>query len=152
MQRIKQAVFPLLLLLFSLAYLITARGLGASIVDGRLSPSFFPSILGTLAVLLSAVLLWRALSTTPDNEKAEPPSAVSRYRVLLISASTALFILAFQQIPYLFSATAYVLSIIVIFSDIDKLLTKFGIALLTALGAYLLFTQAFNVRLPALWG
>lgn len=151
MQSLKKAVFPLLLLLFSTGYLVTARGLGPSIVDGRLSPSFFPSILGTLAVLLSIVLVWRALHEGPADDDADAPTGIARYRVLLITASTALFILVFQQIGYLFSATAYVLSIILVFSDRDKIPSKFLMALVTALGAYLLFTQAFNVRLPGLW-
>lgn len=149
MQSMKKAVFPILLLLFSTGYLVTARGLGPSIVDGRLSPSFFPSILGTLAVLLSIVLVWRALHEAAAAD--DVPTGIARYRVLLITASTALFILVFQQIGYLFSATPYVLSIILVFSDRDKIPAKFLMALVTALGAYLLFTQAFNVRLPGLW-
>lgn len=151
MHKAKKAVFPILLLIFSGSYLLTARGLGPSIVDGRLSPSFFPSILGSLALVLSAILVWRSLRDANNSESSQPPSGLARFRVLLITASTALFILVFQHIGYLFSATAYVFSIILVFSDLGKLPSKFIMALVTSLGAYLLFTQAFNVRLPGLW-
>ncbi|MGQ7848637.1 tripartite tricarboxylate transporter TctB family protein [Granulosicoccus sp. 3-233] len=151
MQSMKKAAFPILLLIFSTGYLVTARGLGPSIVDGRLSPSFFPSILGTLAVLLSLILVGRAAREANNDEESDSPAGIARYRVLLITAATAFFILVFQQIGYVFSATAYVLSIILIFSDRTRLPSKFLMALATSLGAYLLFTQAFNVRLPGLW-
>ncbi len=151
MQSMKKSFFPLLLLIFSSGYLISARSLGPSVVDGRLSPSFFPSILGCLGVVLSVILVWRSWRETQPAEKADSTSGIARYRVLLIAISTALFIAVFQQIGYLFSATPYVLAIILIFSDRHALPVKFLMALATSLGAYLLFTQAFNVRLPGLW-
>ena len=144
--------FPILLLFFSIAYTATGLSLGPLIVKDKLSPSFFPVVIGVLAVGLSLVLTWRSLKTTDQTTDDETPTGVDRFRVILIIAATAVFILIFQQIGYLFSAPAYVLSIILLFSDRTNIVPKFLIAVATALVAYLMFTQGFNVRLPGLWG
>lgn len=144
--------FPLLLLVFSIAYTVTGFSLGPLIVDGKLSPSFFPMILGILAIGLSLVLTWRSLQIAEQTTDSEKPTGVDRFRVILIIASTAAFIMVFQRIGYLFSAPAYVLSIILLFSDRKNIIPKMVIAIVTALLAYFMFTTGFNVRLPELLG
>ena len=144
--------FPLLLLFFSIAYTATGISLGPLIVNGKLSPSFFPIMLGVLAVVLSLVLTWRSLQTTQQTIVSEKLTGVDRYRVILIIASTAAFIMVFQRIGYLYSATAYVFAIILLFSDQKNIIHKLLLSIATAMIAYLMFTQGFNVRLPELLG
>lgn len=151
-RKLGNAGFPLLLLVFSIAYTGTGISLGPLIVDGRLSPSFFPMILGVLAIGLSLVLTWRSLQGTEQTTDSEKPIGVDRFRVVLIIASTAAFILVFQRIGYLFSAPAYVFSIILLFSDRRNITRKIVISIVTAMVAYFMFTTGFNVRLPGLWG
>lgn len=200
MQILKNLAFPLLLFLFSIGYLASARGLGPMLDNGRLSPSFYPSILGALAVLFCALHLWRSVretlatdrSTTRSDEHASESSGktassdavgssagnavpaedtdpdasmqqqafeqetslhlfLARYRTTLIILATALFIAVFQQIGYLYSSFFYVLAIITIFSDTSRLLSRALVSLSISLGVFLLFTQAFNVRLPGFW-
>lgn len=144
--------FPLLLLIFSISYTVTGLSLGPMIVDGRLSPSFFPMVLGILAIVLSLVLTRRALQSTEPTTNSEKTTGVDRFRVILIVVATAAFIMVFQRIGYLFTAPAYVLSIILLFSDRKNIALKLGISIVTAMVAYLMFTKGFNVRLPELWG
>lgn len=154
------AIFHGLLLLLALVYLVKSIALGAPMVNGKLSPSFFPLIIGLLATVLCAwqfvdSIFFRVDDTATEASEGES-SPVSRNlwlkpEVMLI-AVTGLYVMGFTTSGYWLSTLLFVWAVMLLFSGIVRWMTKGLMALaITALG-YLLFSQIFNVRLPLFWG
>lgn len=147
-----QILFYLLLLMVSIAYLLSAIPLGAPVVDAQLKPSFFPLIIGSLALTFSSILLLRTLKERRAAKPAsdDPAATPGDRRPYLVMLATALYVLAFTQLGYLASSLLYVFAIMIIFSNTEKWLSKLVIAALIVGLGYLLFEQLFGVRLPSL--
>lgn len=154
----KRLIFPLFLLAFSLLYLINSIFLGAPLENGRLTPSFFPLLLGVISTVFTLILLARTTKQKSDVEKSASAQEkvgtrkIEKYLPLLVISSTVIYIIIFPIIGYFLSSLLYVLSIIIIFSDLKKTFIKFILAIAVVLLGYLLFEQVFRVRLPALGG
>jgi putative tricarboxylic transport membrane protein len=157
----KNIAFFFLIFAFSVAYFATALNLGSPISNNRVEPSFFPLLLGFFAVLFSSILLFKEISSSknkdiniPDAESkaTEGEKRKTNYAPLLIMLSIFLYILAFSFIGYFISSFLFVLSIIVIFSSLEKIIQKSIISIIIVLVGYLVFDRLFGVRLPTLWG
>jgi putative tricarboxylic transport membrane protein len=145
-------LFNVFLLVVSSGYLLTAFSLGAPIVEAQLRPSFFPILLGLLAVTFSAVLLGREIKAgRASHESGDQAAAAGDRLAYMIIVATALYILLFSLAGYVLSSVLYVFAIMVIFSNRDKWLQKMAISILIVGLGYLVFEQIFGVRLPALW-
>ncbi len=145
-------LFHLFLLVVSGGYLLTAFSLGAPVVDAQLRPSFFPILIGLLAVAFSAVLLSREIREGKESRPSANQAAASGDRLsYMIIGATALYILLFSLIGYVISSVLYVFAIMLIFSNRDKWLQKLAISIVIVGLGYLVFEQIFGVRLPALW-
>lgn len=172
---------PLTLVLTALSalYLISAQQLAAPMENGRLSPSFFPLLIGVIAFALCLAQLIanyrdarQRLSHSPatpaeehhaapesagdpdaDSAEEEMPvtGALSWFTpALRLMAATALYILAFSHLGYLLSSALYVYAIMLLFSGRKKWMSKAVIACVIAVLGYVLFEQLFNVHLPTL--
>jgi putative tricarboxylic transport membrane protein len=157
----KNLVFYFLGFAFSIGYFVTAVNLGNPVSNNRLEPSFFPLVLGFFAVLFSSILLLREIASSKKQESSTQEKTVesdqseakkSKYSPLLIMLSIFVYIFAFSFIGYFISSFLFVLSIIVIFSSLEKIIQKSIISIIIVLIGYLVFDQLFGVRLPALWG
>lgn len=154
----KRFLFPLFLLAFSIIYLISSLSLGAPLQNGRLTPSFFPLLLGVISTALTLILLVRTVrkvaneGESASTQKEMEARKVEKLLPLFVIAATTIYIILFPIIGYFFSSLLYIFSIIIIFSDLNKLLTKFILTIAVVFLGYLLFEQVFRVRLPALWG
>ncbi|UTW10654.1 tripartite tricarboxylate transporter TctB family protein [Marinobacterium rhizophilum] len=145
-------LFHVFLLVLSIGYLLSAFSLGAPIVEAQLRPSFFPLLLGLLAVAFSAVLLMREIKAArASRQSGDQADATGDRLSYMIIAATALYILLFSLIGYVLSSVLYVFAIMVIFSNREKWLQKMAISILIVGLGYLVFEQIFGVRLPALW-
>ncbi|MEO9655971.1 tripartite tricarboxylate transporter TctB family protein [Marinomonas sp.] len=151
----KNLVFYYFVLLFSMGYLVTAISLGNPIVESRLEPSFFPIVIGSFAVFFSLILLSRQFAKNKAEPKTSqtdmPASEKAKFAPTLIMLAIFVYILAFSYVGYFISSYLFVLSVILIFSSVEKFLQKAALSFIIALVGYLLFEQVFGVRLPALW-
>ena len=143
-------VFPLFLCSISLVYLVSAILLGSPVSNGRLTTTFFPMVVGGGALTLAVTLLFRALSERRD--ASQKTVSQDKLRPLIVMLATLAYILTFSALGYLVASVAYVLAIILLFSDFSRLFGKVAIAIILTLLGYLLFEQIFRVRLPTLWG
>lgn len=154
----KSLCFPLFLVAFSLIYLVSSLALGAPLENGRLTPSFFPLILGAISTALTLVILVRALKQSSTEEewsaakKGDEARKIDKYLTFFVIAATALYIVLFPTLGYFATSFLYVFSIIIIFSNLSKLLSKSLLAIAVVVLGYLLFEQVFRVRLPTVWG
>lgn len=145
----RQLVFLYVTLAVSVGYLVTALSLGAPFADGGLTPAFFPILVGGAAILFCAILIVQQLRAAP----AETPEAGPRsYTHIWVALAILLYIVAFKPLGYFLSSGLFVLALIVVFSNLEKLLIKVAIAAAITGVAYLMFQQLFGVRLPTLWG
>lgn len=142
--------------LLSLGYLIGALAMGPPLEGGKLTPSFFPLLIGLLATLLCGLQWWSAVRAGASGAAEEAPSgSASRRRFppeLALMLATLAYVLLFQPLGYALSTLAYVLTVMLLFSGREKWPSKAAIALAITGAGYLLFHQVFNVRLPMLWG
>ncbi|MBY5924305.1 MULTISPECIES: tripartite tricarboxylate transporter TctB family protein [unclassified Halomonas] len=152
------ACFHGVLALMSLGYLIVTLTMGPPLQNGKLTPSFFPLLIGALASVL-CLLQWRSAvhenlaATASDASQATVQARAHRFSPeLLLMLATLVYVLAFQGIGYLLSTLIYVLTVMMLFSGVDRWLSKVAVAMVITGVGYLLFQQIFNVRLPALWG
>ncbi|WP_088744211.1 tripartite tricarboxylate transporter TctB family protein [Cobetia sp. QF-1] len=172
---------PLTLALTALSglYLISALQLASPMENGRLSPSFFPLLIGLIACVLclaqlianyraSRQSLLHSPATTAEEHHAAPDSTdeseagtaekeipatgvLSWFTpALRLMTVTALYILAFSHLGYLLSSALYVYAIMLLFSGRQKWMSKALIACVIAGLGYVLFEQLFNVHLPTL--
>lgn len=154
----KRLVFPLFLLAFSLTYLISSISLGVPLNNGRLTPSFFPLLLGGISTAFTLMLLFRTVRQERNEEGTDSPQKeaetrnIDKFLPLLVIAATVVYTLLFPIMGYFLSSLLYVFSVVIIFSDLNKLVTKFMLTIAVVFLGYLLFEQVFRVRLPALWG
>lgn len=150
------AWFHGVLALLSLGYLAGSIAMGPPVAGGKLTPSFFPLLVGVLAVLLCTLQWWAAVRAgPPSSSAASAQRSESRRRwppELLLMLATLVYVLSFQTLGYGLSTLAYVLVVMLFFSGLEKWPIKAAIALaITALG-FLIFNEIFNIRLPTLWG
>jgi putative tricarboxylic transport membrane protein len=147
------AWFHGVLALLSLGYLVGSIAMGPPVDGGKLTPSFFPLLVGALAALLCTLQWWSEVRAAGPTSSATGSASVRRWSPeLLLMLATLVYVLSFQTLGYWLSTLAYVLVVMLLFSGLEKWLVKTVIALaITALG-FLVFNEIFNVRLPTLWG
>lgn len=158
------ARFHGVLALLSLAYLIGSLEMSPPLEGGKLTPSFFPLLIGVLATVLCSLQWWSVVRhTNADgadcaNEASnnEAPTGAARGRrlspELTLMVATLVYVLAFQWLGYVLSTAVYVLAVMLLFSGLSKWLSKVVIALVITVVGFVLFNQVFNVRLPTFWG
>lgn len=156
------ARFHGVLALLALGYLIGGLAMGQPLEAGKLTPSFFPLLIGVLATVLCGLQWWSSVRGAGAQNPAEASVDADRQEgsasgrrlspELTLMLATLVYVLVFQWLGYVLSTLVYVLVVMLLFSGLDKWLSKAAIALaITAVG-FVLFNQIFNVRLPTLWG
>lgn len=145
----RQLLFLYVTLAVSVGYLITALSLGAPISEGRLTPSFFPIVVGASAIVFASILIIQAVRSEPDEVRSSDPG---NYTHVWVVAAIFVYIVAFKPVGYFISSGLFVFALIVIFSSFEKLLVKAAISAAIVVIAYVMFQQLFGVRLPTLWG
>lgn len=154
------AIFHGLLALLALGYLLGSIGMGMPIVNGQLTPSFFPFIIG---VLVSCLCIWQwaaeilscrkdVASTALEDKAVGASCAMWRMPEVKLIAITASYVLSFAIVGYWLSTLLYVSAVMLLFSGVKKWLVKGLMSLVITAVGYLVFSQLFNVRLPLLWG
>lgn len=157
----KKAIFPLLILVFSIIYLIEAIKLGHPITAEGVRPSFVPIVLGSLASIFSLIMSIQAfrMPRTVDSaaqapaagdESEESDSSITPAILTIVAIS--IYIALFQALGYLISSLIFVFAITTIFSDSGKWLSKLVTSAAIVAFGYIVFEQLFGVRLPTLWG
>ncbi|UTV86780.1 tripartite tricarboxylate transporter TctB family protein [Cobetia amphilecti] len=155
----------------SALYLISAFQMAPPLDNGRLTASFFPALIGSIALVLCVAQLVSQHRASRDSRSSESASAESTstetanndacsadsdassplfspaLRLMLV---TALYILAFSHLGYLLSSALYVFAVMLLFAGRDKWVSKAVIACAISALGYGLFEQLFNVHLPAL--
>lgn len=154
------AIFHGLLALLALGYLLGSMRMGPPINNGQLTPSFFPFIVG---ILVSLLCIWQwAAEIVSCRKCAEPivqedqavatPSVLWGVSEVKLIAITAIYVLSFTLAGYWLSTLLYVFAVMLLFSGVNKWLSKGLMSLIITAAGYLVFSQLFNVRLPLLWG
>ena len=143
----------------SALYLISAFQMTPPLDNGRLTASFFPALIGIIALVLCVAQLVsqhrasRGAATDDGKEtsttdgEASAPLFSPALRLMLV---TALYILAFSHLGYLLSSALYVFVVMLLFSGREKWISKALIACAISALGHGLFEQLFNVHLPAL--
>ncbi|MDH2294288.1 tripartite tricarboxylate transporter TctB family protein [Cobetia sp. 1AS1] len=155
----------------SALYLISAFQMAPPLDNGRLTASFFPVLIGSIALVLCVAQLVSQQRASRDSRSSKSDSAESTstetanddassvdsdassplfspaLRLMLV---TALYILAFSHLGYLLSSALYVFAVMLLFAGRDKWVSKAVIACAISALGYGLFEQLFNVHLPAL--
>ena len=145
----RQLLFLYVTLAVSVGYLVSAMSLGAPTDGGRVTPSFFPILVGAAAIVFCAVLIVQQFRATPGPDRAaEPP----RYTHLWIVAAIFVYIAIFKTVGYFISSGLFVFALIVLFSSFEKLIQKALISVVVVLAGYVMFQYLFGVRLPTPWG
>ncbi|AWI78495.1 hypothetical protein CEW87_03460 [Parazoarcus communis] len=157
----RKALFPLLILILSIFYLIEAIKLGHPVTEEGIRPSFVPLVLGTLSSIFSLVLTLKATvlakragdDVTSASDGSEPEAErASVVPAVLTIVAISLYIALFSIIGYALSSLLFVFAITTIFSDPGKWLLKLASSAAIVTFGYIVFEQLFGVRLPTLWG
>ncbi|MFP5300612.1 tripartite tricarboxylate transporter TctB family protein [Cobetia sp. SIMBA_158] len=164
---------PLTLVMTAISalYLISAFLMAPPLDNGRLTASFFPALIGSIALVLCVAQLVSQQRASHDSRSSKSASteststetanddAISAHSdassplfspALRLMLVTALYILAFSHLGYLLSSALYVFAVMLLFAGRDKWISKAVIACAISALGYGLFEQLFNVHLPAL--
>lgn len=145
----RHLIFLYVILAVSIGYLISALNLGDPISEGRLTPSFFPVVVGSVAIIFSCILILQKLRSEPVEEQ---PSETKGYTYIWVVVAIFVYIIAFKPLGYFISSGLFVFALILLFSSFEKLLQKAAISAAIVVISYVVFQQLFGVRLPAMWG
>ena len=134
------------MLLLAALYLYATSTLPAMEIGDPLGPKAFPVLLGILLALAAVLLLFesRAAPTpTVDSPAREPahPGAVAA-----VAIATAVFFALLEPLGYLIAFTIY-LFLVMIWLHRKAPFSCLAVAVLFALGSYLLFAKALGVSL-----
>lgn len=154
--KLSEVAFPAILTATSLGYLIYSLLLGAPISKGLPSPLFFPTVLGSSALVLSTILLYRAIlsfkNSSLETSKKETATKETTRRPALIVIATIAYISIFSYAGYFISSSLYLFFIISIFSSIKKpIIAAIGSIIITTMGL-VVFEHIFRIRLPGILG
>lgn len=157
----RNALFPLLILIGSIIYLIEAIKLGQPVTVEGIRPSFVPLVLGSLSSVFSLILVIKAMRLTKgtrnevkapsDASQSEAESSPVLPAVLTIIA-ISIYIVLFSMVGYFVSSFLFVFAVTTIFSERNRWLAKLATSAAVVAFGYIVFEQLFGVRLPALWG
>jgi len=154
-----QTRLHLLLLTVSAIYLCSALALSPPTVNGSLSPSFFPIIVGTMANIFCLLQLLRDYHKLQQSMTDLQLDSSTKIRIrhlatnptLTLLLITGVYIALFVPLGSLISSVLYTYAVMLVFSDRNLYLQKAIISVvITAIG-YFVFQELFNVRLPTLW-
>lgn len=145
----RQFLFLCAILAVSVGYLVSAMSLGAPVSESGLTPSFFPILVGSAAIVFCSILILQHLRTGPEDGGSKAPAT---YTHLWVVAATFVYILGFKPLGYFLSSSLYVFALILLFSSFEKLPQKALISIAIVAAGYAMFQHLFGVRLPTLWG
>ncbi len=142
-------VVPAVILLFMLAYLATAIGMGPLFLDGGVSnENFFPVMLVIVGMPLALKLLFDNAKEIKKEtaEKGFVPGKLHK-TPLILSGVTALFIACYVLIGFLPAAFIYVYLFLLFFDDkLRQPIRKLVYAALITAVVYVLYAVVFNIH------
>lgn len=143
-------LLPVVLLVGTTIYLIGALGIASPYQDAGVGPSFFPILIACVMypaigwVLIDGVRASRGGRAGETHRIKDPAKVV---------ALTALYVALFRPLGYFAATTLYILGLFFVFDvGTRNPIARVLIAVLIAVGGYLLFREALGVRLPTLFG
>lgn len=137
------------MLLFSLAYLVTAFFIPkSSFGDVAVGPKAVPTAIGLALAAASVVLLVRGLSTTvgAPSEDDAPPQDLRKLAVIALLLLG--YILVFVPLGYAISTTMFIMGATT-YLDREHWVRNAVYAVLFSAIVYSIFVFVFGVRLPA---
>ena len=139
-------LLPVVLLVVTTTYLLGALGITSPYQDAGVGPSFFPILLACVMYPAIAVVLLDGVRAVRAGHEAEPHRLKDPAKV---AALTALYVVLFRPLGYFAATTLYALGLFFVFDLGTRNPAKRAlVALAIAFAGYLLFRQAFGVRLP----
>ncbi|TDL39692.1 tripartite tricarboxylate transporter TctB family protein [Arthrobacter nitrophenolicus] len=129
---------------------LTFGGLSLGLtVRGVPGPGLFPTIIGSLLLLLGVVLFCIALAGKLDrSEDASVPDSLGVRRILITLLSSAIFIWAVLWIGYLIAMTLYVF-VLLSFVGARRRTNSALIALVFGVGSFVAFKYGLGLPLPS---
>ncbi|MEH6560232.1 MAG: tripartite tricarboxylate transporter TctB family protein [Marinobacter sp.] len=147
----KKIIFQFLIFIVSVGYLVTAINIGSPVLNGGLQPSFFPLIIGSLAVMFSGILLFKEWVLV-KRRAADAGDESKPYAAPIIVCLIFIYIIAFSTIGYFIPSVLFVFSMMLMFSSKEKFVQKAIISIVIVALGHLIFELLFGVRLPTLRG
>ena len=143
-------LLPVVLLVVTTTYLLGALSIASPYQDAGVGPSFFPILLACVMYPAIAFVLIDGVRAVRAGHEAE------RHRLrdpAKVAALTALYVALFEPLGYFAATTLYVFGLFFVFDVGTRNHAKRAlVALAIAFAGYLLFREAFGIRLPTLFG
>lgn len=130
-----------LLLLISVALLLSTRGLQFADLGGAFDPTFFPTII---------LLLWAglaALGLVNEVRRRESSPAVQGWRVLFIAVAIMVYIMVLMRLGFFLSSAGFAITTLLLFGMRQPVLIL-GFALGVPGALVLLFNHVLTMPLP----
>lgn len=127
------------------AFFVTAsRGITKSSYGSNVGPAVFPTILGSLLILLSLMVIYKALASG----KATKGGSVRDYgRLAVLVLATVVYILLFKPLGYMISTFLY-LSFVFQFMERKRLLSSLLVSAGFSVAVYAAYVGLFQGNLP----
>ncbi len=144
-----RVIFACILVLAGVYFWATAQIPSLELGD-PLGPKAFPRILGVGLLISAAMLLMEILRDRKKQKTAVAPAlqwSSHQWVVVAIAVWTALYILAFEPLGFMFSTTIYLLALFVYFNRGRWLMNVLTCVLFSGI-SYFAFTKLLGVTLP----
>lgn len=143
-------LLPVILLVGTTTYLVGALGIASPYQDAGVGPSFFPIVIACVMYPAIGLVLLDGVRAVRAGREAEPHRILDPAKVVGL---TVLYVALFRPLGYFAATTLYTLGLFFVFDvGTRNPLLRVLIAVLIAIGGYLLFREALGVRLPTLFG
>ena len=148
-------ILPIVLIVFTAAYLFEAVRTLRPVEEGTAGPSFFPIVIAVIMLVALVPVLVQGLRATkaPAGGADAPDTPASWREPVLVVLLTVGYIALFKPAGYFLSTAAYVLTLLHVFRFKGRnMFVNLFWAVLIAGACFLLFSEIFQIRLPKLGG
>lgn len=143
-------VFPVLLILFGVIYLVLTLNIPKSNIGNPNSPMYFPMIVGLLLLIMSIVYFFQEFkkrneSFTAFSQLLERKTFI---RIILTIVLTVIYALTFERLGFLISTIVFLGGIMFLINGYKRWLQNILVTVIFSGIAWYTFSQLLDVSLP----
>lgn len=143
-------VFPVLLILFGVVYLVVTINIPKSNIGDPNSPMYFPMLVGLLLLIMSMVYFYQEFKKRHEEFTAFSQLLERKtfIRIILTIILTVIYALIFEHLGFLISTIIFLGAIMFLINGYKRWLQNILVTVIFSGIAWYTFAQLLNVSLP----
>ena len=143
-------IFPIILLLFGLVYLIFTLNLPKSNIGDPNSPMYFPLLIASLLIVMSAIYFIQELRKRSENFTAfaQLLERATLLRIIFTIVFALVYALLFEPLGFLISTILFLGAVLFLINGFKRWLQNILVTIIFSAITWYTFSQLLDVSLP----